>query len=65
MFQFFRNILKLERFGSFGCFGSIKKELKEPKGEGMRREMDGKWEGSGREMEGKGKGKERTEGRGK
>ncbi len=50
------NISKLERFVSFGCFGSIKKEPKEPKGEGRRREMDRIWKGNG---------KERTEGRGK
>jgi hypothetical protein len=65
LFRFFRNIPKLERFVSFGCFGSIKKEPKEPKGEGRRREMDGKWKGNGSEMKGKEKGKERTEGRGK
>jgi hypothetical protein len=67
-FRFFRNTPKLESFSSFGCFGSIKKEPKEPKepkGEGRRREMDGKWKGNEREMEGKGKGKERTKGRGK
>jgi hypothetical protein len=28
LFRFFRNIPKLERFGSFGSFGSIKKEPK-------------------------------------
>jgi hypothetical protein len=56
LFPFFQNIPKLECFGSFGCFGLIKKEPKELKGEGRRREMDGKWKGNGREMEGKWKG---------
>ncbi len=31
LFRFFRNIPKLERFGSLDCLCSIKKELKEPK----------------------------------
>ncbi len=46
LFRFFQNIPKLKRFGSFRCFGLIKKEPKEPKGEGRRREMDGKWKGN-------------------
>ncbi len=31
LFRFFQNIPKLERFVSFGCFGSTKNEPKEPK----------------------------------
>jgi hypothetical protein len=61
-FQFFRNTLKLERFG---FLGSIKKEPKGPKGEGRRREMDGKWKGNGREREGERKNQREREGEGR
>ncbi len=57
LFRFFRKIPELERFGSFSCLGSTKKEPKEPKG-GKREGEGGK--GNGREMEGKGKGKRRV-----
>ncbi len=50
----------MERFGSFGL---IKKEPKEPKGEGRRRwEMAGKWKGNVRERESEGKSKSKERG---
>ncbi len=62
LFRFFRNIPKLERFGSFGFFGSIKKDPKEGRGKEKvdGREMEGKWKGKGRgKKEPKGEGRRR------
>jgi hypothetical protein len=59
LFRFFWNIPKLECFDSFGCFGSTKKEPKNPKGGGEEgeggREMKGKRRGN--ESKGKSKGR--------
>jgi hypothetical protein len=54
LFWFFRNIQKLECFGSFGCFGST--EIGERRGEG-------KWTGNGRQREGESEGKGKSKGR--
>ncbi len=62
LFRFFRNIPKLEHFGFFGSFGSIKKELK---GRRRREREKGKGEGKGRREREKGKGEGRREREGK
>ncbi len=45
---FFRNVLKLECFNFFGCFGSTKKEPKNRKVGERREKGEGKWKGKGR-----------------